>query len=82
VLGGGREKKEDLIDPAVGLILHKKVGDPVRQGEPLCTIRYNSDARLADARNLLQEAYRVAEKPPGAKRPLIHRVISGQGTQA
>jgi pyrimidine-nucleoside phosphorylase len=82
VLGGGREKKEDLIDPAVGLILHKKVGDPVRQGEPLCTIRYNSDARLADARNLLQEAYRVAEKPPGAKRPLIHRIISGQGTQA
>ena len=82
VLGGGREKKEDLVDPAVGLILHKKVGDPVRQGEPLCTIRYNSDARLADARNLLQEAYRVAEKPPGAKRPLIHRVISGQGTQA
>ena len=82
VLGGGREKKEDLIDPAVGLILHKQVGDPVRQGEPLCTIRYNSDARLADARNLLQEAYRVAEKPPGAKRPLIHRIISGQGTQA
>jgi pyrimidine-nucleoside phosphorylase len=82
VLGGGREKKEDLIDPAVGLILHKKVGDSVRQGEPLCTIRYNSDARLADARNLLQEAFRIAENPPGAKRPLIHRVISGKGTQA
>jgi pyrimidine-nucleoside phosphorylase len=82
VLGGGREKKEDRIDPAVGLILHKKVGDPVRQGEPLCTIRYNSDARLADARNLLQEAYRIVEKPPGAKRPLIHRVISRKGTQA
>lgn len=82
VLGGGREKKEDLIDPAVGLILHKKVGDPVRQGEPLCTIRYNSDARLADARNLLQEAYRIAEKPAGAKRPLIHRVISGKGALA
>ena len=33
VLGGGREKKEDVIDPAVGLVLHKKVGDPVQKGE-------------------------------------------------
>ena len=31
VLGGGREKKEDMIDPAVGLVLHKKVGDPVER---------------------------------------------------
>jgi pyrimidine-nucleoside phosphorylase len=82
VLGGGREKKEDVIDPAVGLVLHKKVGDEVRQGEPLCTIHYNSDARLGDARNLLQQAYRIAEQPPATKRPLIHRVISGKGTQA
>ncbi len=82
VLGGGREKKEDVIDPAVGLVLNKKVGDPVRAGEPLCTIHYNSDARLADARGLLQQAYRIAEKPPATRRPLIHRVISGKGMQA
>jgi pyrimidine-nucleoside phosphorylase len=82
VLGGGREKKEDVIDPAVGLVLHKKVGDPVRAGEPLCTIHYNSDARLADARGLLQPAYCIAEQPPATKRPLIHRVISGKGMQA
>jgi len=82
VLGGGREKKEDVIDPAVGLVLHKKVGDPVREGEPLCTIHYNSDAQLADARALLQQAYLISEKPPASKRPLIHRVISGKGTQA
>ncbi len=82
VLGGGREKKEDLIDPAVGLVLHKKVGDPVREHEPLCTIHYDSDARLAEARNLLQQAYRIGEKPPSVKRPLIHRVISGKGAQA
>ena len=49
VLGGGREKKEDVIDPAVGLVLHKKVGDPVTKGEALCTILYNSDARLGSA---------------------------------
>jgi pyrimidine-nucleoside phosphorylase len=82
VLGGGREKKEDVIDPAVGLVLHKKVGDPVTKGEPLCTILYNSDARLGSAQSLLQEAYRIAEKPPATRRPLIHRVISGKGAQA
>ncbi len=82
VLGGGREKKEDVIDPAVGLVLHKKVGDPVREGEALCTIHYNSDARLSSAQNLLQQAYRIARKPPAVKRPLIHRVISGKGAQA
>ena len=81
VLGGGREKKEDAIDPAVGLVLHKKVGDPVHAGEPLCTIRYNSDARLRDVRRLLEQAYRIAEQPPLEVRPLVHRVISGQGAQ-
>jgi pyrimidine-nucleoside phosphorylase len=82
VLGGGREKKEDSIDPAVGLVLHKKVGDPVRQDEPICTVHYNSDARLKDAQGLLRQAYRIAERPPALRRPLIHRVISRQGAQA
>ncbi|MGH9502987.1 MAG: thymidine phosphorylase [Terriglobales bacterium] len=82
VLGGGREKKEDVIDPAVGLVLHKKVGDPVQKGEALCAIHYNSDARLGSAQNLVQQAYHIAENPPAARRPLIHRVISGKGAQA
>jgi pyrimidine-nucleoside phosphorylase len=82
VLGGGREKKEDTIDPAVGLVLHKKVGDPVQKGEPFCTVHYNSGARLNSAQSLLQQAYRIAEKPPAVRRQLIHRVISGKGAQA
>src|SRR5689334_16852707 len=75
VLGGGREKKEDSVDPSVGLILHKKVGDAVRAGEPLCTVYYNSDARLPEARRLLEGAYTIAEKPPAEKRPLVHKVL-------
>jgi pyrimidine-nucleoside phosphorylase len=82
VLGGGREKKDDAIDPAVGLVLHKKVGDAVQKGEPFCTVYYNSDTRLSNAKSLLQQAYRIAEKPPAVRRPLIHRVISGKGPQA
>ena len=81
VLGGGREKKDDIIDPAVGLVLHKKVGEPVDRGEPLCTVHYNSDARLGSAQSLLQQAYRIADKQPAVRRPLIHRVIAGKGAQ-
>jgi pyrimidine-nucleoside phosphorylase len=81
VLGGGREKKEDVIDPAVGLVLLKKVGDPVQKGEPFCTVHYNWDARLSSAQSLLQQAYRIAEKPSAVRRPLIHRVIAGKGAQ-
>ncbi len=75
VLGGGRERKEDSIDPAVGLVIHKKVGDRVEAGEPLCTIRYNSDARLAEAQRLLQSAYTLSADRPAQERTLIHRII-------
>lgn len=75
VLGGGREKKEDSVDPAVGFELHKKVGDAVSAGEPICTIYYNSDSRLAQAKLLLEDSYHIADAPPRTQRPLIHRII-------
>lgn len=75
VLGGGREKKEDSIDPAVGVIVHKKVGDAVEGGEPLCTIHYNSDRRLAEAQAMIANAYKIAPQSPATKRPLVHKVI-------
>lgn len=75
ILGGGREKKEDAIDPAVGLEFHKRLGDRVARGEPLVTIHYNPDARLAEARAMLEAAYVVAEKAEPAK-PLVQKVIS------
>ncbi len=64
VLGGGREKKEDTIDPAVGLEFHKRIGDAVERGEPLCTLHYNSEARLAEALHLAETAFRVDPEKP------------------
>jgi pyrimidine-nucleoside phosphorylase len=75
ILGGGREKKEDAIDHAVGLQFHKRIGDRVEKGEPLATIRYNADARLAEAKALIAENYFVAQEPPKEKRPLIRRIL-------
>ena len=75
VLGGGREKKEDTIDPAVGLEFHKRIGDAVKRGEPLCTLHYNAAGRLAEARRLVETAYRIEPEKPKTIPPLIHRVI-------
>jgi thymidine phosphorylase len=77
VLGGGRDKKEDAIDPAVGLVLHKKLGERIAEGEPICTLHYNSAARLAEAESLIYSSYRI--EPGSAAQPhrLIHRVIEG-----
>ena len=74
ILGGGRERKEDSVDPAVGIVLHKKVGDAVSPGEPLATIYYNAENKAQHARQLLQQSFQIADSPR-EKRPLIHRVI-------
>lgn len=79
ILGGGREHKEDSVDPSVGIVLHKKVGDAVSAGEQLATIHYNAAERAARARQLLEESYRIADLPVQEKRPLIHRVIGKTG---
>jgi pyrimidine-nucleoside phosphorylase len=79
ILGGGRERKEDAVDPAVGIVLHKKVGDAVVAGEPLATIYYNAETRAARARQLLEESFQISEPAPREKRPLIHRIIAKPG---
>jgi pyrimidine-nucleoside phosphorylase len=78
ILGGGRERKEDAVDPAVGIVLHKKVGDQIAAGEAIATIYYNAEAKAARARQLIETSCMVTDTP-GTKRPLIHRVIGKSG---
>jgi pyrimidine-nucleoside phosphorylase len=75
ILGGGRERKEDSIDPAVGIVVHKKIGDKVSAGEPLCSIHCHSDAQAGRAKQLLEQSYKISAAPPPHKTALIHRVI-------
>jgi pyrimidine-nucleoside phosphorylase len=79
VLGGGREKKEDTVDPAVGIVLHRKLGDSVAAGELLCTVHFNSETRAARAIELLLRSYRITDAPLAEKKKLVHRVIRGSG---
>ncbi len=74
LLGAGRLKKEDAIDPAVGLIIRKKLGDQVRKGESLVDLHVNREDRVPDVIELVQKAYEVGATRPRVP-PLIHEII-------
>ncbi|MBI4462966.1 MAG: thymidine phosphorylase [Acidobacteria bacterium] len=75
LLGAGRERVEDRIDPAVGLVVHKKVGEPVERNEVLATVYYNDPKRLEGALALMEGALAVGAQPPAAS-PLIHKTLA------
>ena len=75
LLGAGRERKGEPIDHAVGVVLHRKVGDYVNQGQPLLTIYANDETRLAEARERLLAACEWSEEPVKPP-PLIRRIVN------
>lgn len=74
ILGAGRAKKMDSIDPAVGLVMHKRQGDYVAKDEPLATLYVNDETRLEEAAALLRGAVRLSQEQP-ARAPMVHDVI-------
>ena len=74
-LGAGRAKKEDIIDPAVGIVLKKKVRENVNRGEALVQIHAGDRGRAEQALALVQAAYTIGRTPPPT-RPLIHESIT------
>jgi pyrimidine-nucleoside phosphorylase len=74
-LGGGRERKDDIIDPAVGLMLGAKVGDRVERDAPLLTIHAANAADAARIAPRLLAAYRLSNEPVAVP-PLIEEIIA------
>lgn len=74
-LGGGRVRKNDMIDPAVGFIIHRKVGDRVGIGDPLFTIHANSKEKLAQAKERLLAAHQWSDQPC-PRLPLFYDVVN------
>ncbi len=60
-LGAGRAKKSDAVDHAVGIIIHKKVGDRVEAGEPLFTVHASDEVKLAQAREAVLAAHSFSD---------------------
>jgi pyrimidine-nucleoside phosphorylase len=73
-LGAGRERTDSKIDPAVGFVLEKKVGDPVAAGEPLVTIHHRPGAPLDGVSARVLQAYQVAAHPPPRKSLILERI--------
>jgi pyrimidine-nucleoside phosphorylase len=75
LLGAGRETVASAIDPAVGLVFHKKVGDPVAVGEPIVSVHVGPSSRTDAALARLGEAIVVASEAP-TRAPLVLDILA------
>ncbi len=75
LLGAGRATKEDKIDLAVGIVLTKKIGDPVQKGEPLAIIHSNTE-NVERSLSLIQNHIHINQQPVKSPR-LICEMITG-----
>ncbi len=76
LLGAGRQRVDSTIDPAVGVILHKKIGQPVERGEPLCTLLVNEETQVPRAETLVREAYQVGDGPATPPDLIVERIAA------
>ena len=74
LLGAGRETVASVIDPAVGAVFHRKVGEPVAKGEPIVTVHANDRGRLDESLGVLRRAVEIRDAAP-ERRPLVHEVL-------
>jgi len=74
MMGAGRARKEDAIDPAVGVILEVKAGEKVEAGSVLCRLYYTGEENLDEAADLVEDAFRISGTRP-EERELILEVV-------
>lgn len=75
ILGGGRQTKDSVIDLAVGVIVHKKIGDRVRKGDTIATIYANDQSKMQSAIDHIIGAYHYSEEQPAPSK-LIKGIIA------
>jgi thymidine phosphorylase len=74
MIGAGRDKKDDAIDPAVGIILEVKVGEKVDAGSVLCRLYYTKEDHVEEAADMVEDAFRISGQKPD-ERELILEVV-------
>ena len=74
MIGAGRARKEDAIDPAVGVILEVKTGEKVEAGSVLCRLYYTREDNVEEAAELVEDAFRISGQRP-EERELILEVV-------
>lgn len=74
MIGAGRDRKEDAIDPAVGIILEVKIGEKVDAGSVLCRLYYTKEDHVEEAAEMVEDAFRISAQKPD-ERELILEVV-------
>ena len=80
MLGAGRTRKEDPIDFAAGIILHKKLGDFVEKGEPICTFYADDTALFAPAEEMYRSGLAIGPQRPHVP-PLVYARVTSNGVE-
>ena len=74
LLGAGRLKKEDKVDPAVGILMNKRYGDAVGEDEPIAYLYIDDEQRLDEAVGLIHSAVEITKEPPEPL-PLVWDIV-------
>jgi len=74
MIGAGRDRKEDVVDHAVGVILEVKIGQRIDAGGVLCRLYYTKDEKVEEAAQLVEDAFRISTHEP-EERELILEVV-------
>jgi len=75
LMGAGRRTKEDVIDPSVGFVLHRRIGDAISEGEALATVYARDEESASAAINAIQQQVAISSKQvPPCK--LIHAFVT------
>jgi pyrimidine-nucleoside phosphorylase len=80
-LGAGRRTKEDDIDPTAGIVLNKKVGDKIEEGETILTGFTNKPTVINTVTEQLYGAVEIASERPKAEK-LVSHICDSEGTRA
>jgi pyrimidine-nucleoside phosphorylase len=73
-LGAGRERADDVVDPGVGITLHKKLGDRVETGDALATVHYSKQKLWDTQRDKLTGAWTIEDEPEEPRPLVIERI--------
>jgi thymidine phosphorylase len=73
-LGAGRARKDDPVQPAAGVVLHAKPGDPVTAGQPVITLQTDDASRIPPAIDALAGCPRITDQPPPAQPVIIGKI--------
>jgi pyrimidine-nucleoside phosphorylase len=73
-IGGGRKKKEDIIDHSAGFMFHKKVEDKITRGEAILTIYGSNDKSIPGAIERLKKAISISKEKVSSPGMILHLI--------